>query len=122
MKWFKFVSVICAVLLCGSTLAEVNINTAGEKELVDELINIGPVKAAEIIRYRDKYGPFKSVNELVGVKGIGMATVEKNRHLMTVEEKDEAKGKRDKPGVESHQPAEVMSKNSSGKLPRATGE
>lgn len=86
MQWFKFISIICAVLLGGAVFAEVNLNTASEEQLMDELINIGPSKAAEIVRYREKYGPFKSVDELVGVRGIGMSTLEKNRHLLTVEE------------------------------------
>ncbi len=103
MKWFKFISIICAVLLSGMVFAEVNLNTASEEQLTEGLVNIGPSKAAEIVRYREKYGPFKSVDELVGVKGIGITTLERNRHLLTIEESkaDDKPAKMDPPSHES---------------------
>ncbi|ODN31104.1 ComEA family DNA-binding protein [Fervidobacterium thailandense] len=58
-----------------------NINTATVSEL-EKLPGIGPTKAAEIIRYRTENGPFKSVDELLNVKGIGPKTLEKIRPLV----------------------------------------
>ena len=48
----------------------VNINTATVQDFED-LPGIGPVMAQRIVDYRDEHGPFKSVEELTKVKGIG---------------------------------------------------
>lgn len=55
---------------------KVNINTASEKEL-ENLPGIGPSKAAAIAEYREKNGPFKSVDDLINVSGIGEKSLER---------------------------------------------
>lgn len=50
--------------------APVNINTASVKEL-DALPGIGAKTAALIVEYRQKNGPFKKVEELMNVRGVG---------------------------------------------------
>lgn len=57
----------------------VDINSATADELSKALKGIGPAKAQAIVQYREKNGPFKSVDDLTHVKGIGKATLEKNR-------------------------------------------
>ncbi|MBN2167898.1 MAG: helix-hairpin-helix domain-containing protein [Actinobacteria bacterium] len=61
----------------------VNINTADEKEL-EELPGIGPSYAARIVEYRKTNGPFSSIDELQGVKGIGPKTIEQIEGLVTI--------------------------------------
>ena len=54
----------------------ININTAKKQNLV-KLPKIGTVTAERIIRFCDDYGPFKSFDDLLKVKGIGPKTLEK---------------------------------------------
>lgn len=61
-----------------ANVAKVDINQASAEELA-RLKQIGPKKAQEIVRYREANGPFKRVEDLTQVKGIGNSTIEKNR-------------------------------------------
>ncbi|MGN1423404.1 MAG: ComEA family DNA-binding protein, partial [Oscillospiraceae bacterium] len=61
----------------------ININTASSLTL-QKLNGIGLIKARAIVEYREKNGAFTSVDELVNVKGIGKATLEKIRNDITV--------------------------------------
>ena len=61
----------------------IDLNTASV-ELLDTLPGIGPVRAKAIADYREQSGPFQSVEEIINVVGIGTATYEKIRHLVTV--------------------------------------
>lgn len=63
--------------------AAININTASEAEL-DKLPGIGAVKAKAIVEERKKNGPFKSIEDIKRVKGIGDATLEKLKSEITV--------------------------------------
>ena len=79
-------SLILALLLTLTAQAKdkVDINTASAAELNQVLVNVGPSKAQAIIEHRQANGPFKSVEELALVKGIGLKTVERNRDLIGV--------------------------------------
>lgn len=68
--------------LTGVTL--ININTASVAQL-ETLPAIGPVTAQAIVDYRAANGPFGSVDEITEVKGIGSATLEKIRALITTD-------------------------------------
>ena len=57
----------------------VNINTADAAALAKALNGIGPAKARAIVSYRDKNGPFKSVDQLAMVEGISQKLIDKNR-------------------------------------------
>jgi competence protein ComEA len=61
----------------------ININTATATEF-ETLSGIGEVLAAAIVDYRTENGPFASVDELEDVSGIGPATLEEIRDLVTV--------------------------------------
>ncbi len=82
----KILIAFFAVLLmtfAGFASAVVDLNTATSAEL-DALKGVGAAKAKAIIDYRDKNGPFKSVDELAKVKGFGAKTVDKLRPELTV--------------------------------------
>ena len=65
--------------------AQVNINTADAETLSSELSGVGQSKAEAIIAYRDQHGPYKTIEDLVNVKGIGMATIDRNKSKLTLE-------------------------------------
>jgi competence protein ComEA len=69
--------------IVGSDDGLVNVNTA-DGERLETLPRIGPVLAERIIDYRDQHGPFAAVDDLILVKGIGEATLEQLRPLITV--------------------------------------
>ena len=62
-----------------AAVERVNINTADAATLDRVLVNIGPAKADAIVAYRKTNGPFRSIDQLALVKGIGLKTIEKNR-------------------------------------------
>lgn len=62
----------------GTTTSLVSLNTADANALAS-LAGIGPAKANAILEYRKAHGPFKSIDELLEVKGIGTAILDKNR-------------------------------------------
>ncbi len=62
---------------------KVNINRA-KTWLLAALPGIGEVRAQAIIDYRQQNGPFRNINELTDVEGIGVATFENIKHLITV--------------------------------------
>ena len=73
---------IPSVLFAADTI---NINTADKATLMEMIKGIGEKKAEAIITYREQNGPFKSVDELAQVSGIGESTVEKNRDKLTTD-------------------------------------
>jgi competence protein ComEA len=82
MKILRRASLLPAsVLLCPllAFAGPVDINSADAETLSAELEGVGLSKAQAIVEYRQKHGPFKSVDQLAEVKGIGARTVEINR-------------------------------------------
>lgn len=57
--------------LSSQTSAMVNINTASAQEMADKLDGIGPALGQRIVDYRTSNGPFKDVEEIKNVSGIG---------------------------------------------------
>lgn len=62
----------------------VNVNSADAETLRRDLFGIGAAKAKAIVAYRESNGPFTSVDELLEVKGIGKALLEKNRDRVVI--------------------------------------
>ncbi|TCZ88597.1 ComEA family DNA-binding protein [Lysobacter sp. N42] len=77
-------TLVLSFALAGAAVAatpteRVDINTADTATLDRVLLNIGPSKAQAIVDYRKAHGPFRSIDQLALVKGIGLKTIEKNR-------------------------------------------
>lgn len=79
-------SLALSLLLATSAFAadKVNINTADAAAIAEALNGVGPAKAEAIVAHRKANGAFKSADQLAEVKGIGLATVEKNRDRIEV--------------------------------------
>lgn len=69
----------------GTAAVVVNMNAATAAEL-DAVPGIGPVLAARIIEYREAIGPFRSVQDLQEVSGIGPRSIERMAPYLTTEE------------------------------------
>ena len=87
MKMLKACSL--AVLLAMSPLFafgadQVDLNSADAATLSAAIQGVGDAKARAIVEYRKNNGPFKSVDELALVPGIGEKTVAKNKSKLTV--------------------------------------
>jgi competence protein ComEA len=63
----------------------INVNLA-EAWLLEALPGIGATKARAIVEYREQNGPFRNIQELTEVAGIGTASFEQIKHLITVGE------------------------------------
>ena len=61
----------------------INVNSAKKDELIF-LQNVGPVTAERIIRFREDFGVFKSIDDLTRVKGIGPKTLDNLRKYVTI--------------------------------------
>ena len=63
-------------------LEQIDINSADAATIAQVMDGVGVVKAQEIVAHRELNGKFQSIDQLIEVSGIGMATIEKNRHLI----------------------------------------
>lgn len=76
----------CVLLLCLNApfaLAALDLNTATVAEL-DALPGVGPGRAQAIVNYRTQSGPFRAVDDLLKVKGIGDKTLAELKPLVEV--------------------------------------
>lgn len=87
-----FSSLSCLLILCcaDAVLAKkkppahpINLNSASAAEL-QQVPGIGPSTANKILEMRKSYGAFKSVDDLLAIKGIGPKRLEKMRKYLTV--------------------------------------
>ena len=62
---------------------QIDLNLAAEKDL-ERLPRIGPALAKRIVDYRREHGPFKKVEDLKGVRGIGSKILEEIRPFLVV--------------------------------------
>lgn len=67
-----------AFLSAAAFAGPVNINTADAATIAMELKGVGEKTAAAIVAYREEHGPFKTLDDLKYVKGIGDKIIAKN--------------------------------------------
>ena len=65
------------------TIEIININTADKQDLI-KLPKIRAVTDDRIIRFRDDFGSFETLDDLIKIKGIGPKTLEKLKHHITL--------------------------------------
>ena len=76
---FRTLAFLSALFVSSVFAGPVNVNTADASTLAAELAGVGEKTAAAIVAYRDEHGPFKSIEDLKNVKGIGDKIIENNR-------------------------------------------
>ncbi|MFQ5468978.1 MAG: ComEA family DNA-binding protein [Gammaproteobacteria bacterium] len=79
---------LLAASMCAFAV-QIDINSANAEKLALVMKNVGKVKAAAIVKYREENGPFVSIDELINVNGIGARTLEINRHLLMINEQED---------------------------------
>lgn len=85
-KWLLF---LLLLVLPALACAQVDLNRADAKMLAEAMTGVGLIKAEAIVAYRDAHGPFRSIDDLAKVKGIGAKTIDANRDAIVVIEPDE---------------------------------
>lgn len=85
MFLFCFVAMMTAPVLAADG-GKVNINTASVEELT-QLQKVGPKTAERIVAYRNDNGPFKTIDDLKNVKGVGDKILELNKGRISVGKK-----------------------------------
>jgi competence protein ComEA len=62
----------------------VSINSASAEDLARAMNGVGLKKAQAIVSYREEYGPFKTLDDLKQVPGMGSSLVERNLSHLTL--------------------------------------
>jgi competence protein ComEA len=80
IRGFKcLLAAVIALTFAVPAMAAVDINKADAVTIAKELKGVGPAKAKAIVEYRTKNGSFKSVDDLLKVKGVGEHLLQQNR-------------------------------------------
>jgi competence protein ComEA len=83
---WKYALLATVIAAAQAGAGPVNINSADAATLAKELKGIGASKAAAIVDYRQKHGPFRSIEELALVSGIGQKFIDQNRSDLKLEQ------------------------------------
>ena len=86
LKNYCLVVLIGMLWSTGVMAGTVNINLADVGELAENIHGIGPRLVQAIVNYRAEYGDFSSIDELVGVRGIGLTIIKANRGVIVVKD------------------------------------
>ena len=80
---FNLLLLFPLIALCSEAI---NINKADKETLMNAIKGVGEKKAEAIIVYRQENGPFKSIDDLLNIKGITQKMVDKHREMLTISE------------------------------------
>jgi competence protein ComEA len=94
----------------------VNLNSATSAEL-QQVPGIGPATADKILQMRKTYGQFKTVDDLLAVRGIGKKRLDKMRKYLTV-----GKPPSSRPAATNHQPQPAKCPGCAKPAPTAAGK
>ena len=86
LKNYCLVVLIGMLWSTGALAGAVNINLGEVGALAANIHGIGPSLAQAIVDYRKQYGDFASIEELTGVRGIGLTIIKANRGVTVVED------------------------------------
>ncbi len=91
--WGRSVGILILFLLAplalGDESPKIDLNTATRSQL-DGLPGIGPVIAERILELREKSGPYKRIEDLMNIRGIGEKKFLKLKDLITVKPKQQS--------------------------------
>jgi len=94
--WGRSIGILILLLLVPPTLGEeipkIDLNTATLSQL-NGLPGIGPVIAERILELREKSGPYKRIEDLMNIRGIGEKKFLKLKDLITIKSKQQSDGK-----------------------------
>ncbi len=107
--------IFLALLSFNVLAAPVNINKADAKTISESIKGIGMKKANAIVRYRTKNGPFKSIDDLRNVKGIGEKTIKKIAADTSLSKSKRKKASATKPKPTNKKKAEKKTKKTKSK-------
>jgi competence protein ComEA len=81
MKKLRLVllAAVAALTISIAHASPVDVNNADAEVLAAGLAGVGPAIAERIVAYREEFGPFRSAEDLLEVRGIGPATLENIR-------------------------------------------
>ena len=77
-KMFIGLTLLFASMVAVAAAEPLDVNTADAVTMAKVMQGVGPAKAALIVQYREKNGPFTNLYQLTKVRGIGKRTVDMN--------------------------------------------
>ena len=80
-----FIALTGVLSFISLTASAVDINSADAETLARELNGVGAAKAQAIVAYREQAGGFRSPEELLNVRGIGVKILDENHGRIEVE-------------------------------------
>ena len=86
-------------LALGEEIPRIDLNTATLSQL-DGLPGIGPVIAERILELREKSGPFKRIEDLMNIRGIGEKKFLKLKDLITIKSSQQSDEIRQSPEIQ----------------------